>query len=235
MSRLLARTLPVLLVGLLLATVGIDHLDAGAAAQSWTLSPADEATYVSNINGIRAANGLGPLVVDSNMTGAARNWTIWMVENETLAHADDIVTGAPSDWLKVGENVGRGGSLDAVWQAVLNSPSHAANVLDPTYDLVGIGVAWNADGRLYTTHRFAATESAEAGGASPPEQPPEPEPTPEPEPSPEPPIPATESIPPDEPADAVPDQLPFEDVPRTSPPAEPARLAATMTLLLAAG
>ncbi len=207
-------------------------MDAGAVAQQWTLSPADEATYVANINAIRTNNGLGTLTLDGNMTVAARDWTIWMIENETLAHADDIVTSAPSDWLKVGENVGRGGSLDAVWQAFLNSPGHAANVLDPTYDLVGVGVAWNAEGRLYTTHRFAATESAEAaapdlsGDSSGAE--------PEPEAASQPPATPT-PVTPDPDAEPVPDQLPFEEPPPATPPVEPTRLATTMSLLLAAG
>ena len=227
------------MISILLTTVGVGHVDAGAAAQSWTLSPADEATYVANINAIRSANGLSTLTLDGNMTAAARNWTIWMIENETLAHADDIVSGAPADWLKVGENVGRGGSLDAVWQAFLNSPSHAANVLDPVYDLVGIGVAWNEQGRLYTTHRFASTESAEAGGSSAAEEPAEADPTTEPV-APE--VTDTQSTPTPEPdqSSSPPDELPFregpvEPPPALSPPAEPQRLARTMALLLAAG
>ena len=39
---------------------------------------------------------LGPLVLDTSMRDAARSWTYWMSENLTLAHADDIVTGAGS-------------------------------------------------------------------------------------------------------------------------------------------
>ncbi|MGI9622661.1 MAG: CAP domain-containing protein [Acidimicrobiales bacterium] len=197
------------------------YSSAGAVAQTWTLAPADEAEYVSNINDIRIANGLGPLMLDTNMREAARNWTYWMAENTTLAHADDIVTGAPADWLKVGENVGRGGALADIWQAFLDSPSHAANVLDPAFDLVGIGVVWTNEGRQYTTHRFASTESA---GNSVPIIP-----VPTPESSPD---PVTTS----EPEQAVsPPQLPFAVPSAPVPPADPARVAMTMSVLLAAG
>ena len=204
----------------------------GAQEKNWTLAPDDEALFIEHINAERAAVGLGPLVLDTSMRDAARSWTYWMSENLTLAHADDIVTGAPADWAKVGENVGRGGTLEAVMEAFMASPSHAANVLDPSYTLVGIGVVWTDDGRLYTTHRFAAV----SGAAQPP--PPEVEPDPDPEPD------VTPT--PAPPTDAPPATLPFEDVeddapepndPRTPrrPAVEPDRLAATMALLLAAG
>ena len=237
----LRRAATFALVALLAALAAIATV--GAQEANWTLAPDDEARFIEHINAVRAAEGLGPLTLDTSMRDAARGWTYWMAENLTLAHADDIVTGTPANWSKAGENVGRGGSLDAVWEAFMASQSHAANVLDPSYTLVGIGVVWTDDGRLYTTHRFAAVS-----GGQPPAPAPEPEPTAEPEPDPQP-----EPAPEQPPADAPPATLPFEDVddgadedasvpedeaeepslPR--PVAEPERLAATMTLLLSAG
>lgn len=223
------------IVALVSIAAAVAVTSAGAQETNWTLAPDDEATFVEYINAERAAAGLGPLTLDTSMRDAARGWTYWMAENLTLAHADDIVTGAPSDWAKVGENVGRGGTLDAVMEAFMASPSHAANVLDPSYTLVGIGVVWTDEGRLYTTHRFAAVSGAP--------EPPAPEPTPEPDARPT----------PEAGTDAPPATLPFEDAatpggdetetdddadstaPPPRPVAEPERLAATMRLLLAAG
>lgn len=233
----LVRLLALLLLGLLFVPVASTPVDA--AAQSWTVSPQDERTYIANINAIREANGMRPLTLDKNMRSAARDWTAWMADNTTLQHADDIVTGAPADWLKVGENVGRGGSVESVWDAFLASPSHRANLLDPDYDLVGVGVLWTADGRLYTTHRFASTESGQqpapqpAPTATPPPQPtatPAPQPTATPLPPPQP----TATQPPA----AAPDQLLFTGTETTSPapaPADRDRLTLTITLLLDAG
>ena len=59
------------------------------------------------------------------------DWAIWMVEHSSLRHAEEIATGAPTNWMKVGENVGRGGAVASVWGAFMASPGHAANVLDP--------------------------------------------------------------------------------------------------------
>ena len=245
MARPLARLLVTCLLAVLLVPAFAGS-GATAAAQTWTLGPAEEATYVANINAVRAANGLGPLSVDANMTAAARDWTIWMAENTTLQHATDIVTGAPSDWLKVGENVGRGSSLQSVWDAFLASPSHAANVLDPSYNLVGIGVVWTAEGRLYTTHRFASTPA----GSPAPDPTPTPPPAAEPEPDPAPVTPPPASTPqpaapaPAVPAEAepvepatglIPENLPLGDLRLPSgPPATPERLVITMDALLAA-
>ncbi|MEM7284963.1 MAG: CAP domain-containing protein [Actinomycetota bacterium] len=224
----LRRAVCLLVLTLLAAVAAVSAV--GAQDATWTLAPQDEARFVDHINAERAAAGLGPLTLDTSMRDAARSWTYWMAENVTLAHADDIVTGAPSDWTKVGENVGRGGSLDAVMDAFMASPSHAANVLDPGYTLVGIGVVWTDDGRLYTTHRFA---SVSGGAPAPP--PPEPratgEPTPEVVATPEPPTEAPATLPFEDAEDA-----PIADTePAARPTAEPDRLAATMTLLLSAG
>lgn len=232
MTVLLRRAFCIIVVTLVAAVAAVATV--GAQEENWTLSPDDEARFVDHINAERAAVGLGPLTLDTSMRDAARGWTYWMAENLTLAHADDIVTGAPADWAKVGENVGRGGSLEAVMEAFMASPSHAANVLDPSYTLVGIGVVWTDEGRIYTTHRFAAVSG---GQESPPA---DPEPTPEAEPEPE----VTPA--PAEPVETPPATLPFEDAgdqdvedavtPEPArPSAEPERLAATMTLLLSAG
>lgn len=200
--------------------VGAGAFRAGASTQNWTLSPEDEVQYIANINAVRASNGLGPLTLNVNMRDAARSWTYWMAENTTLAHSDDIVTGAPSDWLKVGENVGRGNALDAIWDAFLASPSHAANVLDPDFDFVGVGVVWTDEGRQYTTHRFASTESAGNPQVETDDQPSEPQ--------------SEATVDPPSQTGSPP-QLPFAAPGAEPPPADPERLLVTMAVLLEAG
>lgn len=214
---------------------------AVAVAQDpgWTLAPSDESAFVANINAARAANGLGPLTVDTNMRAAARDWAVWMAENDTLQHASNIVTGAPSNWTKVGENVGKGGSVSSVWNAFMASPGHAANVLDPLYTRVGVGMVWADNGVLWTTHRFAAASSD-----SPPPATPTPAPAPTPTAStPPPPPPPTATAAPTATAVPTPEPTP-EPSPTEVPPVElafvdedeaptPARTRATMTILLA--
>lgn len=177
-------------LGLTLVPLQTTTEPAGSQTQGWSLSPADEAAFVASLNAVRAANGLQPLQVNGNMTAAARNWAGWMASNGVLQHAGDIVTGAPGNWTKVGENVGRGGGVQSVFDAFMASPSHRANVLDPSYTQVGVGVVWTTDGLMYTTHRFAAA------GAAPPPPPPAPTATPvPPSPTPVPPTPTPVATP----------------------------------------
>lgn len=133
-------------------------------AQSGTVAtlpaePGAEDAFVNRINAARADVGLEPLRRDADLVAAARDWAAWMGERRVLRHADDIVTGAPRDWTKAGENVGRGSALDAIWDAFMASPSHAANVLDPAFTRIGVGAVRTPDGVLYTTHRFAGALS----------------------------------------------------------------------------
>lgn len=202
--------------------------DDGAAVL--TPVPSAEDAFVAHLNAARAEAGLEPLRRDDGLVDAARGWARWMGERRDLRHADDIVTGAPADWTKAGENVGRGGTVDAVWEAFMASPSHAANVLDPAFTRIGVGVVQTSDGVLYTAHRFAGAVSDQAPAPPPPT----------PEPSPPPPDPGTAPVDLDAPP---PTELAFADdtapahrepASRAVPTADPRRLAATMQLLLAA-
>lgn len=128
---------------------------AGSAGTGASVATGPELEFVQHLNAERAKQGLPPLVVDGSMTVAARTWSGDMADGGFLAHAPDITVGAPNGWRLVGENVGRGGSVEGLVGAFMASPGHRANVLDSRFDRVGVGVATGDDGRLYTTHRFA--------------------------------------------------------------------------------
>ncbi len=157
-----------------------------AEAQNLTRDTAMESGFLANLNAQRASRGVAPLTLNASMSSAAANWTAQMVNGSFLAHASDIVTGSPSGWSKLGENVGRGKTVTSLTTAFMNSPGHARNVLDPDFTHVGIAVIVHPTGRVYTTHRFAAlpvgaapvTQPAPTATPIPP--PPAPEPTPTP-------------------------------------------------------
>ena len=152
-----ARVLTALSALALLAAmfVVVPSAGAGSAGTGGSVATGPELDFVQQLNAERAQRGLTPLVVDASMTVAARDWSDDMAEGGFLAHAPDITVGAPNGWRLVGENVGRGGSVDRLVDAFMNSPGHRANVLNARFDRVGVGVATGDDGRMYTTHRFA--------------------------------------------------------------------------------
>ncbi len=124
----------------------------------------DERLFISLINQTRASAGLGPLTVHSELTAAARSWSATMATNDHLVHASNVASGVSAPWSVLGENVGVHTAHDvhALHQAFVASPSHYRNIVDPRYQYIGVGVVIGDDGRIWTTHRFMATETAEA-------------------------------------------------------------------------
>ncbi|MCP5026844.1 MAG: CAP domain-containing protein [Actinomycetia bacterium] len=149
------------LVALLTLTIGLPVTSAAAA------SPTEEAAFVSRINGLRSSLGLTPLVGDAELVGASRVWADQMASDDVLAHAPDITAGITAPWIKVGENVGVGGDVDSLFQAFVDSPLHYANLVDPDFRYVGVGVTF-ANGKLWTTHRFMALANIPTTTTAPP-------------------------------------------------------------------
>ena len=161
MRRIPLRKLSLLLSILLVASTLF--IAPTARAQSAVRNGGAEAGFLASLNQQRAAGGLAPLTMNGSMSSAANGWALQMVNGSFLAHASDIVTGTPGGWSKVGENVGRGQSVASLTSAFMASPGHRANIMEASYTHVGIAVyAHPTDGRMYTTHRFAAL-----GGAAP--------------------------------------------------------------------
>ncbi len=171
---------------------------APAPAAATAVAPAADAglesQFVSRINSLRASKGLRQLQVSGELVGVARAWTDRMVANGGISHNPNLGSQVGGAWTKLGENVGVGHDVNGLMNAFINSSSHYANLVDPVWTHVGVGVSHHADGRIYTTHNFMAL----GGGQSPPPPsgppattptptttttapppPPEPEPTPE--------------------------------------------------------
>jgi len=114
---------------------------------------------VSRINDLRASQGLGALEVSPALAGTSCQWNDVMIANGGISHdpglagALDTVT---TSWKKGGENVGMGGDVDALFRAFVNSPSHYRNLVEPSFNRIGVCVTYSDAGVLFTTHRFMA-------------------------------------------------------------------------------
>jgi uncharacterized protein YkwD len=184
------------------------HADAGLEAQ-----------FVSRINQERGAAGLPPLGTAGDLTAVARSHSTVMGQGTDLHHNPSLGSDV-GGWQRVGENVGRGMSVDDIHVAFMASPGHARNVLDPEWTEVGVGVAM-VDRRIWVTEVFRlplgqASPAAEDDPAADPEPEPEPAPEPDPEPRPEPepePEPGPEPVAEPEPVPAPPaDPDPVDEV-----------------------
>ena len=106
-----------------------------------------ELTACKLINERRAANGLEPLTISSDLSVKARIKSQDMKENRYFDH-NSPTYGSPFELMKslgityrtAGENIAMGyRTAEAVVNAWMNSPGHRANILSASYDSFGIG------------------------------------------------------------------------------------------------
>ena len=122
---------------------------------------ADEAQFVALLNQTRASVGVAPLIVDAQLTTLARQHAQTMADAGKIFHANPISAGVTAPWIKLGENVGTGPSVPPVMNAFIASPAHYANIVDPAFTYVGVGVVWVGN-QMFTTHRFMQLSSSAA-------------------------------------------------------------------------
>lgn len=126
--------------------------DAAVSAQSVTASP-EEIGFLDRINQTRASVGAQPLTLSVDLTGLAQQHSQAMAGRGAIFHRSPLDAGVPSAWLRLGENVGRGGDVGTLHTAFLDSPAHRANIVNGAFNYIGLGVV-NSGGSLYITQIF---------------------------------------------------------------------------------
>lgn len=111
---------------------------------------------ISLVNQSRLENGLSKLRSDVTLAIKADAWAQKLRDSCSLSHSK-LSDGAPRQWLKLGENVGYGGTIGQIHDAYLNSPGHRANIMDPAYTSMGAAAVWgDCEGqhRVFTVQVF---------------------------------------------------------------------------------
>jgi uncharacterized protein YkwD len=209
---------------LLVAAVVVMLLSPIHAASA---SGGDATDYVNRINALRGSLGRAPLQVDGELTSIAQNWSVHMATTGVLSHSPDLAAGITANWLKLGENVGTGPNNSAIWTAFVNSAHHYANIVDPAFNRVGVGVAYAASGAQWTTQRFMQVSGGGGGSSAPPAAPSAPRAKPKATPAP----PSTTPAPPPSTTTPPAPVTPPPPQPGPPPPADSARVAAVLTAL----
>jgi len=119
----------------------------------------DASGYLSRLNSERTSHGLAPLIMRSDLTQIAQSWSAHMAATGVLSHNPSLASQV-TNWLAVGENVGDGPTIADLDAAFMASPKHRANVLDPSYDDVGIGTV-TRNGTIWITVDFRDVERPE--------------------------------------------------------------------------
>jgi uncharacterized protein YkwD len=115
------------------------------------------------VNRERAKAGCSPLTADPKLTAAAEGYSDVMAGAGVLSHTgpdgsqiSDRVEQEGYAWSAVGENIAQGQpDADAVMADWMNSPGHRQNILNCSFQDIGIGVH-EGDGGPWWTQDFGA-------------------------------------------------------------------------------
>lgn len=116
----------------------------------------DGADAVWMVNTARTSDGVTPVTADSELQAVAQRWAEHMAAVGSITHNWNLGDELGWKWSAWAENVGYGPSVGWIQSAFLNSPHHAQNMLEPAYGYIGVGVAYDGDGRVYVTQVFGA-------------------------------------------------------------------------------
>lgn len=128
-------------------------------AAAATGAPLLDTTFSTLLNTLRTTLGLGTLAVDNELSGIARNWSVKMANSGSLSH-NGALTSQATGWAMLGENVGTGGAVSQIFDALVASPPHMKNMSNGQFTKIGIGTVTDGKGRLWTTHVFMRPASA---------------------------------------------------------------------------
>lgn len=123
---------------------------------------ASEAEVIRLVNVERSKNGLGPLAANWEVGRVARHKSQDMINKKYFSHTSPTY-GSPFNMMEqfgikfsaAGENIAMGQRTPAeVVNAWMNSPGHRANILNPSYTQLGVGLAKDSKGTCYWTQMF---------------------------------------------------------------------------------
>lgn len=120
--------------------------------------PAAEARMLDLINAERARSGAPSLSVDPTILDVARDYSRKMFAGGFFAHVDptgrtpfDRMRAGGVRFAAAGENLALAPTVQLAHDGLMNSPGHRANILNPRYRRVGIGVAdGGMHGKIFT-------------------------------------------------------------------------------------
>ena len=115
------------------------------------------------VNKERTTRGLKALEVDADLVNVARLKSQDMVDYNYFAHQSPTY-GSPFDMMRsfginyrmAGENLAAALSVASAHQALMNSPGHRANILNPDYTHVGVGIVAGHTYPMIVTQMFIA-------------------------------------------------------------------------------
>ena len=150
-----------LMVPLILLWAWISCLAASPQRQDTSVI---EVKLLELVNKERTARHLTPLKLSPGFRAVAIKHSKDMASHQNLTHLSssgksylDRLVEAGLFFIEIGENVAVSDTFDAAFihQGFMESPEHRDNVLNPKYDIAGIGVVYSGDREYFVTQDFA--------------------------------------------------------------------------------
>lgn len=114
------------------------------------------------INAERKAKGLTPLTLDNRMCSIAECHSKDMNSRHFFDHTNpdgldpfDRLSKGGISYNTSGENIAKTSSISSAHDALMRSPGHRANILNPAFHRIGIGISKSKDGYVTITQLFA--------------------------------------------------------------------------------
>lgn len=129
----------------LLPPVSTDDRNASGAqqgSQGCKVVGSEERRFAEKINKARARRDRKPVDIDMQISAVAGTHSRAMKREAELRHTGERkLRERVTRWELLGENVGRGGNVDSLHQAFMESEGHRQIVLDEKFRYVGVGIA----------------------------------------------------------------------------------------------
>jgi len=128
--------------------------------KSFSLNP-QEQQLLDLVNRERADRGLAPLQLNAQLTRLARLKSQDMIDHNYFAHesptygrSGDMLRAAGVNFSMAAENIGIGGSINAIFNAFMNSSGHRNKIVSSRYTQTGVGVIYQPGRGYLVTQLF---------------------------------------------------------------------------------
>ena len=135
-----------------------DPDDPGQPPVSCKLVTSEERDFAKKVNRARQRRDLRKLDVDEDLSHVAAAHSREMRRQDRLFHTPEgTLRERVTRWELLAENVGRGGSIDSLHRAFMESDPHRHNVATKEFRHLGVGIARDGD-VIWITVLFEATD-----------------------------------------------------------------------------
>ena len=135
-----------------------ERVDLGFTVKEPSVDEASEQAMLTLVNRERTSRGLQPLALEISVRAVARAHSLDMFVRGYFSHNNpdgedpcDRLTRGGVEWRVCGENLALAPDVELAHQGLMNSPGHRANILDPRFNKIGIGVMDGGNrGKMFT-------------------------------------------------------------------------------------